>query len=356
MRAYNFAAGPAMLPEEVLAKVQNEIFDWCGTGVSVMELGHRTKIFQELLENLQKKIRTLMNIPHNYKILFVQGGAQGQFSGIPMNLLKQNKNVDYFNTGIWSKKAIDAATKYADVNIVAESTKTGIPDVSAWKLNPKASYVYYCPNETINGIQFSQVPDVGNVTLIADMTSSILSEEIDVSKFGLIFAAAQKNLGIAGVTIVIVRDDLLNSSLDIVPNVWNYKLLSECNSSVNTVPVFALYVMDLMVDWLITQGGVSAIAKINKRKVEKLYNYIDTSEFYYNNVEKPYRSQINVPFELTQESLSVDFLDEAIANGLKYLQGHIAVGGLRASLYNAMPESGVDKLISFMHDFAAKHR
>ena len=227
MRAYNFAAGPAMLPEEVLTIIKNDLFDWRGTGVSVMEIGHRTKIFQGLLEELQTKLRNLMNIPDNYKILFVQGGAQGQFSNIPMNLVKNNKDVDYFVTGIWSKKAVIAAEKYANVNIVTTATKTGIPNISQWKLNAKANYAYYCPNETIDGIQFSESPNVGDVPLVADLTSSILSNEIDVSKFGLIFAAAQKNLGIAGVTIVIIRDDLLNKNSDIVPNVWDYKLLSE---------------------------------------------------------------------------------------------------------------------------------
>lgn len=355
MRAYNFAAGPAMLPEEVLKKIQNEVLDWRGTGVSVMELGHRTKIFQNLLEELQNKIRHLMNIPLNYKILFVQGGAQGQFSAIPLNLVKHNKHVDYFNTGIWSNKAIDVAVKYAEVNVITEATKTSIPDKNSWQLNPKANYAYYCPNETINGIAFSEIPAVGNVPLIADMTSSILSYPVEVSKFGLIFAAAQKNLGIAGVTLVIVRDDLLNNNLDIVPNVWHYKLLSECNSSINTVPVFAIYVMDLMVDWLIAQGGVEAISKINKRKVEKLYTYIDSSGFYFNNVDSAYRSQINIPFELNNKDLLSAFIDDASVNGLKYLQGHIAVGGARASLYNAMPESGVDTLIAFMREFASKH-
>jgi phosphoserine aminotransferase len=353
MRAYNFAAGPAMLPEEVLNQINKELFNWKNTGVSVMEIGHRTKIFQNLLENLQIKLKILMQIPDNYKILFLQGGAQGQFAAIPMNLVKYNKDVDYFVTGIWSKRAADYAKAYANVNIVTEVTVNGgIPDKHEWNLNSKAAYAYYCPNETINGVQFDSIPDVGDVPLIADMTSSILSEPFDISKFGLVFASAQKNLGIAGVTLVIVRDDLLNNNLDILPNIWNYKLLSACNSSVNTVPVFAIYVMDLMIDWVIKQGGVEEIAKVNKRKASKLYNYIDSSNFYSNSVDKTYRSQVNIPFSLQSSELLEIFLDMAVQNNLKYLQGHALVGGARASLYNAMPEDGVDKLIEFMDNFA----
>lgn len=352
MRAYNFAAGPAMLPEEVLEKIKHDLFDWRGTGVSVMELGHRTKIFQDLLVELQSKIHTIMNLPSNYKVLFVQGGAQGQFAGIPMNLVKNNQEVDYFITGVWSKRAAEVAKKYAKTNIVTEATATSIPHVSSWNLNHNACYAYYCPNETINGLQFAEIPSVGDVPLIADMTSNILSYEVDATKFGLIFAAAQKNLGIAGVTVVIIRDDLLDKSLDITPNIWSYNLLSECNSSVNTVPVFALYVMDLMVDWVIKQGGVRALSEINKRKVTKLYDYIDSSNFYSNNIEKKYRSMVNVPFDLKNNDLIQKFIDEATNNDLKFLQGHMLVGGARASLYNAMPEAGVNKLIEFMDDFA----
>ncbi|MBY0379972.1 MAG: 3-phosphoserine/phosphohydroxythreonine transaminase [Burkholderiales bacterium] len=356
MRAYNFAAGPAMLPDEVITKIKDELFDWRGAGVSVMEIGHRTAVLQDLITQLQDKIRNVMNIPNNYKILFLQGGAQGQFAGIPMNLVKDNKDVDYFITGIWSKKAVEEASKYANVNVVTQATATSIPSVENWQLNKHANYAYYCPNETINGIQFADIPEVGTVPLIADMTSNILSYDIDVSKFGLILASAQKNLGIAGVTLVIVREDLIGRQLDITPNIWNYKLMSEGNSSVNTVPVFAIYVMDLMVDWLVKQGGVKAIAKINYRKVTKLYNYIDSTEFYYNNVLKEYRSMVNIPFELKNKNLLNTFFDEADKEGLKYLKGHITVGGARASLYNVMPEAGVDKLISFMQDFAIKNQ
>ncbi|MFN8770203.1 MAG: 3-phosphoserine/phosphohydroxythreonine transaminase [Neisseriaceae bacterium] len=356
MRIYNFAAGPAMLPHEVLTKIQEEIFNWQGTGISVMEIGHRTKIFQDFLENLQQKIKELMNIPSNYKVLFLQGGAQGQFAGIPMNLVKNNQNVDYLVTGIWSKRAAEHAAKYAKVNIVTERAGLSIPDASTWKLNPDACYAYYCPNETIDGVQFSEIPNVGKVPLVADMTSNILSYEIDVSKFGLIFAAAQKNLGISGVTLVIIRDDLIDQHLNITPNIWNYKLLSECNSSVNTVPVFALYVMGLMVDWIKEQGGVKVLAEINQRKVNKLYDYIDSISFYNNNIDKNYRSMVNIPFDLMKKDLLQKFLDEATDNGLHYLKGHMIVGGARASLYNAMPESGVDKLIEFMDVFAQENK
>jgi len=352
MELYNFAPGPAMLPQEVLQQIAREIFNWRGTQVSVMEIGHRTKLFQSVIEELQHKIRQLMNIPKNYKILFVQGGGQGQFSAIPMNLLGKNATADYFVTGTWSKKAVDAAKVYGQVNIVTQTDGISIPHASTWQLNDKAAYAYYCPNETINGLAFAEIPYTKNVPLVADMTSNILATEIDVSKFGLIMAAAQKNLGIAGVTLVIVRDDLLEQQLAITPSVWNYKLLAEANSSLNTPPVFAIYVMDLVVDWLIKQGGIANIAKMNYAKASKLYDYIDNCDFYLNTVEKPYRSLINVPFNLADNRLVNEFVRQANDHNLKYLAGHASVGGLRVSLYNAMPEAGVNALIEFMRQFA----
>lgn len=353
-RDYNFGAGPAMLPTEVLEQIQAEILDWRGTGVSVVEIGHRTPIVQDMIRSVENKLRNIMQIPNNYKVLFTHGGAQGQFCGVPMNLVKYNQEVDYLITGVWSKRAADFAKKYATVNIVLESDGLSIPKQELWQknFNSNAAYAYYCPNETINGVQFASIPDVGDLTLIADMTSSILSEPIDVSKFGVIIASAQKNLGVAGITVVIVRDDLLNQALEITPAIWNYKLLAESNSSVNTVVVFAIYAMDLMLDWVMQQGGVNEIAKVNYRKVNKLYDYLDKSEFYYNMIDKSCRSKINVPFNLRNETLISKFLDEASQNGLRYLNGHMLVGGCRASLYNAMPMAGVDALIKFMQEFA----
>lgn len=355
-RAYNFGAGPAMLPDAILKKVRDELFDWQGTGVSVMEIGHRTAIYENLVSNLENKIRQVMSIPENYQILFLPGGGKGHFSAIPMNLTQYNKETDYFITGIWSKFAADYAKKYCNVNIVTQATETAIPAPENWQLNKKAAYAYYCPNETINGIGFPTIPEVGDVPLIADMTSYILSQPFDVSKFGIIFAAAQKNLGIAGITLLIVRDDLLNQALDVVPDVWDYKMQAKQHSGLNTPPTFAIYMMDLMINWFIEQGGIETISQINKRKAEKLYNCIDQSNnFYSNSIDKDYRSKVNIPFNINNKSLLDLFFKEANDVGLKYLTGHMLVGGARASIYNAMPEAGVDKLVDFMNQFANKH-
>lgn len=353
-RPYNFAPGPSTIPEEVLIRARDEMLDWRGLGVSIMELSHRDKIFVNFVAELENKIRNLMSIPNNYKVLFLSGGGQGQFAAVPMNLCAKNKEVDYLDTGIWSDRAIGYARKYANVNAVTKATKSAIPDLSTWKLNKNAAYVYYCPNETINGIMFPNIPNVGDVPLVADLTSSILSTEIDVSKFGVIFASAQKNLGQSGVTLVIVRDDLLEQQMEITPTLWSYKHQSEQGSCVNTIPVYAVYIMDLMIDWLLKQGGVKAIETINRRKAAKLYACIDNSGgFYTNPVELKYRSLINVPFELPNKELMAKFLVEAKKNGLEYLNGHALVGGGRASLYNAMPEAGVNALVAFMTAFAA---
>lgn len=352
-RPYNFAPGPSTIPLEVLERARDEMLDWRGLGISIMELSHRHKVFVNYLHELEQKIRLLMNIPPNYKVLFMSGGGQGQFASVPMNLTGKNKTVDYFDTGIWSDRAIGYAKKYCEVNVVTKASKFAIPEESSWNLNKNAAYAYYCPNETINGIMFPQIPNVGNVPLVADMTSSILSFDIDVSKFGVIFAAAQKNLGQSGVTLVIVRDDLLEQQMDITPTLMSYKHQVEQDSCVNTIPVYAVYIMDLMIDWLIKQGGVKAIEQINQRKAQKLYACIDNSDgFYTNPISPKYRSLINVPFELPNKELMDKFLLEAKQNGLEYLNGHSLVGGGRASLYNAMPEAGVDKLVQFMHDFA----
>lgn len=356
-RVYNFAAGPAMLPESVLRKVQQDLLSWQDTGTSIMEIGHRTATFQDMLAKLESKLRKLMNIPNNYKVLFSSGGGQGHFSFIPMNLCGKNKAVDYIVSGTWSERAAKYAARYADVSIVTIATLSSIPAPATWKLNPDAAYVYYCPNETINGVQFADIPEVGDVPLVADFTSSILSDEIDVSKFGLIFASAQKNLGIAGITLLIIRDDLLDQAQACTPEIFNYKLQAEQNSLLNTIPTVPAYMMDLMVDWIINeQGGLTNLAQNNRRKVAKLYACIDNSNgFYTNTIEKQYRSLINVPFNLPTEDLLKHFLVEARQFGLAYLNGHKLVGGARASLYNAMPEEGVDKLIEFMQHFVKKY-
>jgi phosphoserine aminotransferase len=354
-RVYNFGAGPAMVPEAVLLRAKAELLDWQGTGVSVMEIGHRTSTFKNMLTNLEVKIRKLMSIPTNYKVLFLAGGGQGLFSLIPMNLTAKNKAVDYLLTGIWSERAAKYAKRYADVNIATQATSSAIPEPSTWTLNPNAKYAYYCPNETINGIRFPEIPDTGNVPLVADFTSSILSENIDVSKFGIIFASAQKNLGIAGITLVIIRDDLLDEAIPTVPEVFSFRTQADNNSILNTIPTFPVYMMDLVIDWVNEQGGVDKIEVAVKRKVAKLYKAIDDSKFYTNTIDAKYRSLINVPFSLPSQDLLDKFLVEAAAVGLKYLQGHVLVGGARASLYNAMPEAGVDKLIDFMHSFAVKY-
>jgi len=356
-RVYNFSAGPAMLPEAVLLQAKKSLLNFQDTGCSIMEIGHRTPIFQNLLANLEQKLRNLITIPENYKILFLPGGAQGHFSFIPMNLTKHNHEVDYLVTGIWSERAAKFAKRYAEVNIVNTPSSNSIVDKSTWVLNPKAAYLYYCPNETINGIQFDEVPKSGDVPIVADMTSCILSEEIDITKFGLIFASAQKNLGIAGITLLIIRDDLLGYALDCTPEVFNYSLQAEQNSLVNTIPVFPVYIMDLIVDWIIgEQGGLKSVAKSNHHKVSQLYTFIDNSNgFYTNHINPAYRSYVNVPFSLPNDELLHLFLKEAESQGLKYLQGHKLVGGARASLYNAMPLEGVLKLISFMEEYSKKN-
>ncbi len=356
-RVYNFAAGPAMLPESVLLRAQSELLNWQDSGTSIMEIGHRTSTFQDMLSRLEEKLRKLMNIPTNYKVLFLTGGGQGHFSFIPMNLCGKNRQVDYLVTGIWSERAAKYAARYAEVNIVATAGKAQVPPASDWKLNPNAAYFYYCPNETINGMQVAQIPATGSVPVVADMTSSILSSEIDVSKFGVIFASAQKNLGISGVTLVIIRDDLLDHAQACTPEVFNYKLQAEQGSLLNTIPTTAVYMMDLMVDWIVNeQGGLAQLSAVNQRKVKKLYDCIDNSNgFYTNPVTAADRSLINVPFTLPSDELLQHFLIEAGQRGLKYLNGHKLVGGARASLYNAMPEKGVDLLVEFMNEFKAQH-
>lgn len=353
-RVYNFSAGPAMLPEAVLTQAQEELLDWHGAGASIMEMSHRGKEFVSVAADAERDVRELLGVPNNYKVLFLQGGASTQFATIPMNLLRGKTNADYILTGAWGKKAISDAKKYCTVNLAASSEGekfTSIPPFDSWSLQKDAAYVHYTPNETIGGVEFHWVPDTGDVPLVADYSSTILSRPIDVARFGLIYAGAQKNIGPAGVTLVIVRDDLIGEVLPITPSVFDYAKQAEADSMLNTPPTYAIYLAGLVFQWVKAQGGVAAMATINERKAQKLYAAIDGSSFYSNPVEKASRSWMNVPFILANPELDKEFLAGATAAGLTTLKGHRSVGGMRASIYNAMPESGVDALISYMADF-----
>lgn len=357
-RIYNFSAGPAVLPEDVLRQARDEMLDWNGSGMSVMEMSHRGKEFVSIAERAEADLRELLAIPANYKVLFLQGGASSQFSMVPLNLLRGKKSADYINTGMWSKKAIDEAKRFCAVNVAASSEAskfTSIPARGEWKLDGDAAYVHYTPNETIGGVEFHWVPDTGAVPLVADMSSTILSRPIDVSKFAVIYAGAQKNIGPAGLTVVIVRDDLLGGAQAGTPAMFDYKIHADNGSMYNTPPTYGWYLAGLVFQRLKNKGGLQAMAAINQRKAEKLYNAIDTSGFYKNPVEKSARSWMNVPFTIADEKLEKTFLAEAGQAGLKTLEGHRSVGGMRASLYNAMPEAGVDTLVDFMKDFARRN-
>ncbi len=353
-RVFNFSAGPAALPTEVLEQAQAEMLDWNGSGMSVMEMSHRGKDYMSIAAKAEADLRELMNIPDNYKVLFVQGGASSQFAMVPINLLNGKKSADYLLTGQWSKKAVAEAKRYCDVNLVADTTDskfTTVPDEAGLNFDPDAAYVHYTPNETIVGVEFDYVPDTGDVPLVADMSSTILSRAIDVSKFGVIYAGAQKNIGPAGLTIVIVREDLIGNADPNMPVMFDYKTFSENESMYNTPPTYCWYLAGLVFAWGLKQGGMSAIEAVNKRKAEKLYQAIDDSAFYSNPVELNCRSWMNVPFILENADLDAAFIEQAAAKGLMTLKGHRSVGGMRASIYNAMPEAGVDALIAFMQDF-----
>ena len=357
-RVFNFSAGPAVLPEEVLQQARDEMLDWQGSGMSVMEMSHRGKEFVAIAARAEADLRELLAIPENYKVLFLQGGASGQFAGIPMNLLRGKSSADYVNTGAWSKKAIGEAKKFCSVNVAASGEADNfmaVPAQSDWRLDPNAAYVHYTPNETISGVEFHWVPETGEVPLIADMSSTILSRPIDVSKFGLIYAGAQKNIGPAGLTLVIVREDLIGHADKQTPSVLNYQLQAEADSMYNTPPTYGWYLAGLVFQWLKAKGGLQGMAQINKRKAEKLYAAIDNSPFYSNPVEVSSRSWMNVPFLLADDALNPTFLSEAKQAGLTTLAGHRSVGGMRASIYNAMPEAGVDRLIEFMAEFERRH-
>jgi len=358
MRAYNFCAGPAALPEVVLQQAQAELLDYQGKGLSVMEMSHRSADYVAIAEQAEQDLRDLMNIPSNYKVLFLQGGASQQFSMIPLNLLRGKTTADYVNTGMWSDKAIKEAKKFCQVNVVASDEANNfraVPAFESWQVNPQAAYLHYTPNETIHGVQFDFVPP-SNIPLVADYSSIILAEPIDVSKFGLIYAGAQKNIGPAGLVVVIVREDLLGDVVKGTPTMLDYKIHADNGSMYNTPSTYAWYLSGLVFKWLKAQGGLSNMAQINHRKAAKLYAAIDNSGgFYSNPVAIANRSMMNVPFVLADASLDKAFLKEAEANHLLNLAGHRSVGGMRASIYNAVPEEGVDALISFMGEFSKRN-
>lgn len=357
-RVYNFGAGPGALPLAVLEQARDELLNWHGLGMSIMEIGHRSSQFVELTQQIEQDFRDLLNIPKNYKTLFLQGGARTQFAMVPLNLLRGKNTADYINTGVWSDLAIKEAKKYCQVNIAASDQNNHyktIPETSEWHANSDAAYLHYVDNETVNGVEFSFIPKTGNVPLVADMSSNILSRPFDVTQYGVIYAGAQKNVGPAGLTLAIVREDLMGAALPITPTMLNYKTHADNDSLYNTPPVFAWYMAGLVFKWVKEQGGVAHMAKINAHKAAKLYQFIDDSEFYFNEVDIRYRSRMNVIFNLIQPELEDKFLQQAKTAGLVGLKGHKLVGGLRASLYNAVTEQAVDALINFMAEFAKQH-
>ncbi|HYE34530.1 3-phosphoserine/phosphohydroxythreonine transaminase [Methylocaldum sp.] len=357
-RVYNFSAGPSALPEAVLQRARDELLDWRSTGMSIMEMSHRGKDFVAVAEKSEADLRELLAIPANYKVLFLQGGATGQFAAVPMNLLRGKTKACYVNTGLWSEKAIGEAKLFCSPDIAASSKESGftiIPSRSDWRIDPDAAYLHYTANETIGGVEFQDIPDSAGLPLVCDMSSNILSRPLDVGRFGLIYAGAQKNMGPAGITVVIVREDLVGQALPGTPSIFDYKKQADNGSMLNTPPTYVWYLLGLVLEWLKEQGGLAAIEARNIRKAEKLYATIDASRYYSNPIEPDCRSRMNVPFRLANADLEKVFLAEARTAGLVNLEGHRSVGGFRASIYNAMPEEGVDALIEFMGEFERKH-
>ena len=358
MRVFNFSAGPAVLPEEVLQQAAAEMADWHGSGMSVMEMSHRGKEFIAIAAKAEADFRSLLAIPANYKVLFLQGGAIGENAIVPMNLVGGKKSADYVITGEWSKKSIKEAKKYCAPRVAASAEDrqfTYVPARSTWQLDPDAAYVHVCTNETIGGVEYSWTPDTGDVPLVSDMSSHILSRVIDVSKFGVIYAGAQKNAGTAGMTLVIVRDDLLERALPITPSAFHWKEQAAAESMVNTPATWSIYIAGLVFEWLQRQGGIAAIERRNVEKAALLYDYLDATGFYSNSVQREDRSRMNVPFKLRDEAQDEAFLKGAKEAGMVQLKGHRAVGGMRASIYNAMPVEGVRTLVAYMKDFERRH-
>lgn len=360
-RIFNFGAGPAALPEEVLKQAADEMLDWHGSGLSVMEMSHRGKEFGSIIETAERDLRELLAVPTNYRILFMQGGAIAENAIVPMNLVGRKAKpatVDFVNTGQWSIKSIKEARKYCNVNVAASSEEERfhmIPARNGWRLTPDAAYVHICANETIDGVEYQSAPDVGGVPLVADMSSNILSRAIDVSQYAVIYGGAQKNIGPAGLTIVIVREDLLGHALPICPSAFDWKIVADNASMFNTPPTYAIYIAGLVFQWLKRQGGVVEIEKRNVAKAGLLYGYLDASDFYANPVARDCRSRMNVPFRLRDESLNEAFLAGARERGLLQLKGHKSVGGMRASIYNAMPVEGVQALVAYLKEFERKY-
>lgn len=353
-RAYNFCAGPATLPESVLQQARDEMLDWRGTGMSVMEMSHRSDEYVAIAKAAEQDFRDLAGVSDDYAVLFMQGGASSQFATVPLNLLGEKSSADYVNTGIWSTKAIAEARRYANVNVAASSESTGfveVPDPVTWRCDPDAAYLHYTPNETIGGLEYDFVPETGDVPLVADMSSTILSRPVDVSKFGVIYAGAQKNIGPSGLVVVAVHKSLLGRARKEIPTMMDYKVTADNGSMYNTPSTYSWYLAGLVFQWLKAQGGVEAMGQVNARKAEKLYGYIDASDFYANPITPRYRSWMNVPFTLADDALSNAFLEGAQERKLLNLKGHRSVGGMRASIYNAMPEAGVDALIDYMTTF-----
>ena len=359
MRVFNFSAGPAMLPTPVLERAQSELTDWQGSGMSVMEVSHRGKAFVACAAETEALMRELLAVPDDYSVLFLQGGATGQFAGIPMNLTAEGDVVEFLNTGQWSAKAITEAKRYGvQVEVIADEAETrytSVPAQGSYAVNPAAAYLHYTPNETIGGVEFDHVPQTGGVPLVADMSSTILSRPIEVSRFGLIYGGAQKNMGPAGLCVVIVRNDLLGRARPSTPGIWNYATMAKSDSMLNTPPTFGIYLLGLILAWVKETGGLAAMGERNRAKAEALYAAIDASPFYANPVQPHVRSWMNVPFTLARPELDKAFVAEAGAAGLTNLEGHRSVGGMRASIYNAMPLAGVQALIDFMGDFERRN-
>lgn len=358
-RVYNFSAGPSMLPESVLKRAADEMLNCNGSGMSVMEMSHRSKPYEAIINGCEALVRELMNVPDNYKVLFLQGGASSQFTMVPMNLATKNKKIDIVVTGQWAKKAAEEAERYVTVNRVASSadkTFSYIPKLDKSTFSKDADYFYICVNNTIYGTKFNELPDTGDIPLIGDISSCIMSEELDVSKFGCLIAGAQKNLGPAGVTLVIVREDLLGECMDITPTMFNYNIHVENGSMYNTPPTYGIYIMKLVLEWIKEQGGVAAIQKINEKKAKILYDFLDSSKMFRGTVVKEDRSLMNIPFVTDSEELNAKFIKEATARGFVNLKGHRSVGGMRASIYNAMPVEGVQALVDFMKKFEAENK
>ena len=357
-RVYNFSAGPSMLPEEVLKQAADEMLDYQGSGQSVMEMSHRSKVYDKIIKDTEADLREIMNIPDNYKVLFLQGGASTQFAMIPMNLMTKNGKADFVITGQWAKKAYEEAARYGDAKAVASSkdkTFSYIPKVTKDDFRPDADYVHICLNNTIYGTKWNNIPDTGDVPLVADISSNILSEPIDVSKFALLFAGAQKNVSCAGVTIVIIREDLIGNAMDITPTMLNYKTHADADSLYNTPPCYAIYIAGLTFKWIKKMGGLEAMKALNEKKAKLLYDFLDSSKLFKGTVVPEDRSLMNVPFVTGDEELDAKFVKESTAAGFVNLKGHRSVGGMRASIYNAMPYEGVEALVEFMKKFEAEN-